>query len=352
MSQLDIQFRAGAVWLPGLELWLDAHRARKGPERVFVSHAHMDHTGRHREVMLTEATSRFMRSRLGGQRVEHILPWGEPRDFTGPTHPFRLTLLPAGHILGSAMAMIESGSERLLYTGDFKLRPGLAAEVCDPAPAVGCDVLIMETTFGRARYRMPPPEEVIQKMIHFCRETLARDETPVLLGYSLGKSQEILHSLAGAALPVVLHAQVLKLTRVYEALGHVFPAYEAHEPGVSCRRKVFLCPPGALTPALRGALHQPRVAVITGWAVDSGCQYRYGADAAFALSDHADFPDLIEFVRRVRPRRILTLHGFAADFAATLRELGFDASALGVDEQLTLPLGLTQPLAGSGTTSP
>ena len=159
----------------------------------------------------------------------------------------------------------------------------------------------------------------------------------MLLGYSLGKSQELLASLATAGLPVMLHESVAKLTKVYEQLGRTFPAYEVFDG--TARDRVLLCPPGAAAVGLLRATGRARTAVLTGWAVEPGCRFRYQADAAFPLSDHADFPDLIELVRQVAPRRIYTLHGFAADFAATLRELGFDAEALGVDEQLTLPLG-------------
>jgi DNA ligase 1 len=105
-----------------------------------------------------------------------------------------------------------------------------------------------------------------------------------------------------------------------------------------------LAPPGANLAALRRKLGRCRVAVLTGWAVDPGCRFRYRADAAFPLSDHADFPDLVELVKRVAPRRVFTLHGFAADFAAHLRTLGFDARALSEDEQLEL-----RPGRGGGT---
>src|SRR6185436_6500394 len=107
--------------------------------------------------------------------------------------PFQITALPAGHICGSAMALIETEGESLLYTGDFKLRPGLAAELCEPRPA---DILIMETTFGRPRYRIPAATSVWQQVHQFCRDTIAAGATPVLLGYSLGKSQEILRGLS------------------------------------------------------------------------------------------------------------------------------------------------------------
>ena len=332
MPALDFQFRDGGILFPHLGLWLDPHQAKR--ELVFVSHAHSDHIARHREVILTEPTARLMTARLGGRRTEHMMKFGEVREFSGGDGvPFRITLLPAGHILGSAMSLVECEGESVLYTGDFKLRPGLAAEVCEPRPA---DTLIMETTFGRPQYRFPDARDVMRDVIRFCEETLRADASPVLHAYSLGKSQELLCGLSGAGLPVVLHDATHKMTRIYEQFGHRFPAYEKHEAGQG-RGKVVISPPAART-ELMLALGPVRRAMITGWAIDPGCRFRYQCDAAFPLSDHADFPDLIEFVQQVQPQRVFTLHGFAADFAGTLRGLGFDARALGMDEQLELVL--------------
>lgn len=343
MAPLDFRYQRGGIWLPGAALWLDAHEVRPAPERVFVSHAHADHVARHPEVILSEPTARLMAARLGGERVMHVLPWHQPRTFDGPGGAIELTLLPAGHILGSAMAWIEQAGRSLLYTGDFKLRPSPAAEPCAPRPA---DVLIMETTYGRPGYEFPPEADVLEGILRFCRETLDNDETPVLLGYSLGKSQELLCGLADAGLPLALHPQVLKLTEVYASLGVMLPAYEALDPE-RLRGRVVVCPPNAGLARLRrgGRL---RTAVLTGWAVEPGARFRFGADAAFALSDHADFPELIEFVKQVRPRQVYTLHGFAADFAQSLRELGFAAWALSEPEQLGLILGDPRRNSGAG----
>jgi DNA ligase-1 len=333
VSGLTVQFVEGAVHLPQLGLWLDPHERQTGPERVFVSHAHSDHTAAHREVILSAPTALLMQARLGGKRLEHRLAFGETRLFENATRPYRLTLLPAGHIFGSAMALIEAEGQSLLYTGDFKLRHSLSAEPCEPRPA---DILIMETTYGRPEYRFPPTDEVLRAVVRFCYEALDREETAVLLGYSLGKSQELLRGLADAGLPIMLHASVHKLTKVYEQLGQSFPAHEPYEPGAA-KGKVLICPPPFANSALRRNLGHSRVAVLTGWAVERSCQYRYGADAAFPLSDHADFPDLIEMVKRVAPKKVYTLHGFAADFAQTVRALGFEAQALSEAEQLLLP---------------
>ncbi len=316
--------------MPQLELWLDPHWPRTGPEKVFVSHAHSDHVAAHREVILSAPTSRLMQARLPGKRLEHVLAFGETRAFGN----YEIRLLPAGHIFGSAMACIMAGGETLLYSGDFKLRPGLSAECCEPCRA---DILIMETTFGRPQYRFPPTPEVLKSIVRFCQESLDNDETPVLLGYSLGKSQELLCGLADAGFDLSLHGTAYKLTQIYEQLGQKFPKYERYEAGKT-KGKVLVCPPSVVGSAMLRNLGRSRTAVLTGWAADPNCRYRYGVDAAFPLSDHADFPDLLEFVKRVEPKIIYTVHGFAAEFAQTLRELGHDARALGIPEQMGLAL--------------
>ena len=327
-----IEFRAGNPFLPELGLWLDPHEPKTGAEKVFVSHAHSDHTAAHREVILSAATSRLMRARVPGERLEHVLEFDQPTHFEHAGVSYQLRLLPAGHIFGSAMAFLQSGDSSLLFTGDFKLRRGLSAEPCEPRPS---DVLIMETTYGRPQYVFPPTADVLEGIVRFCREALDNDETPVLLGYSLGKSQELLSSLGEAKLPLMLHGAIYNLTRIYEQFGQSFPPYERYEAGAA-RGKVLLCPPNVINSAMLRNLGKTRTAIITGWAVDPNCRYRYQCDAAFPLSDHADFPDLLEMVKRVQPKLVYTLHGFAADFARTLRERGVEARALSQDEQLVL----------------
>lgn len=341
MSALAVQYDHRGLYLPNLGLWLDPHEAQPGPDKVFISHAHSDHTALHREIIVSAATSRLMRARMRGDWQEIVLAYREARQFEHRGVAFTVTLLPAGHIYGSAMALIEAGGSSLLYTGDFKLRPSLSAESCEPHPA---DVLIMECTYGRREYRFPPAGQVLEGVIHFCREALNHEETPVLLGYSLGKSQELLCGLAQAGLPLMLHEQVYQLTELYKAFGHSFPAYSKFEKE-SARGKVLVCPPQASHSAALRHAAPVRSAVLTGWAMDPGCKYRFQAQAAFPLSDHADFPELLEMVRRVNPKKIYLVHGFTAEFAQTLRELGRDAQALGQEEQLTLPLAATRSAA-------
>ncbi len=331
----DVQFRGG-VWLPQIAWWLDAHFP---VDRSFVSHAHMDHVAPHREVLCSSGTARLMRARLPGEHVERILPYGQAERLDAHT---TVALHPAGHIFGSAQCLLEHDEHgSLLYTGDFKLRRGLSAEPCATPHA---DTLIMETTYGRAHYVFPPTEQVLGEIVRFCHSALEDEETPILFGYSLGKSQELLSSLAHAQLAVMLHPQTHKLTKVYEELGITFPPYREFS-AEALPGHVVICPPQANGSAFLKKIKKRRSAMITGWALDPGAIYRYQCDAAFPLSDHADFPDLLRFVDLVQPKRVLTLHGFAAEFARTLRDRGVEAWAVSQDNQLELTLAA--PEAGT-----
>src|SRR5438874_4414802 len=323
---IEIHYERG-IYLPQPDLWLDPWEAKR---LAFVSHAHSDHIAPHEEIIVSERTARLLERRMPGDRAEHILPFGEKRT----VHGIDLMLLPAGHIFGSAQCFLSVGDETLLYTGDFKLRPGKSAEQAEWQQA---DTLIMETTFGLPRYRFPRTEQVIDQIIAFCRETIDAGNVAVLLGYSLGKAQEILCSLEGAGLTPMLHGSVYQMTRIYEQLGQSFCKYVRYNPN-DVAGKVLICPPSANCSQMLERIARKRVAMISGWAVDPNAVYRYQVDAAFALSDHADYDDLIRYVDFVRPRRVFTLHGFAAAFACDLRARGVEAWALTEQNQMELHL--------------
>jgi DNA ligase-1 len=324
---IEVRYERG-VYLPQQNFWLDPWDAKRF---AFVSHAHSDHIAPHQEVIVSERTARLMQVRLPGWRIEHPLPFGERRSIRSVD----LMLIPAGHIFGSAQCLVFAGEETLLYTGDFKLRPGRSAE---QAKWRHSDTLVMETTFGMPRYRFPPTKEVIDQMVAFCGETIEAGEVPVLLGYSLGKSQEILCALEGNGLTPMLHASVYQMTRIYEQLGQSFCKYVRYNRN-DVSGKVLICPPSANCSPMLEHIPRKRVALISGWAVDPHAVYRYQVDAAFPLSDHADYDDLLRYVELVQPRRVLTIHGFAAAFASDLRARGLEAWALSEENQMELHFG-------------
>jgi Cft2 family RNA processing exonuclease len=257
-----------------------------------------------------------------------ILPYGEPREVRG----VEFTLWPSGHMLGGAQVTVAINGQRVLYSGDFKLKPNLAA---DPIVVPRAELLIMETTFGHHRYAFPPEDEVIARMAAWCETCLQDGVTPVLLGYSVGKGQEILAALAGHAFHFLLQDSIYQATQLAESLGTVFPPYERWVPGTGSGC-VVICPPHLRRWAVDHLPGGSRTAIVSGWAFDPSTRYRYGADAAFCLSDHADYQDLLHYVEQVHPERVYTVHGYATDFAAELRRRGCDAHALDEPDQLAL----------------
>jgi Cft2 family RNA processing exonuclease len=195
----------------------------------------------------------------------------------------------------------------------------------------------METTFGLPHYKFPPAAKTIARILEFCRSTLAEGSVPVLLGYSLGKAQEILAALAGAELPVMLHGSIWQMTQLYEELGAVFPPYVRFEPE-QVAGHVLICPPMTKGSAMLEKITDKRIAMITGWGLDEGAVYRYGCDSVFPLSDHADYGELMEMVDLVKPARVFTLHGYADEFALDLRRRGIDAWSLTGGNQLEFSL--------------
>src|SRR6478752_2753092 len=230
---MKVTFERG-IHLPELDLWLDPWDER---EAAFVSHAHADHIGNHREVILSETTAKLMAMRLPGRRLEHALPFRSTMEYRGAS----VTLLPAGHIFGSAQAHIRLGEETLLYTGDFKLKPGKSAEAIEWRQA---DTLIMETTYGVPRYAFPPVEQVIAELMKFCLEAVEEQLVPILFGYSLGKAQEILAALNGSGLRILLHPSVYRITKIYEELHQPLPEYYPYDESRTSG-SVVICPPNA-----------------------------------------------------------------------------------------------------------
>src|SRR5438105_2443462 len=128
------------------------------------------------------------------------------------------------------------------------------------------------------------------------------------------------------------------MTRIYKRFGQSFCRYARYNKN-EVAVKVLICPPSASHSAVIGKIPRKRVGMISGWAVDPNAIYRYQVDAAFPLSDHADYDDLLRYVELVGPKRVFTLHGFAAQFARDLRARGIEAWALTEENQMELTLG-------------
>jgi putative mRNA 3-end processing factor len=306
----------GGIFLTLAQLGVDVRRRQP---RCFVSHAHTDHIARHELALATTATARLYRHRLGPRHRVLEMEYRTPIEFAG----MRLTAHPAGHCLGSAMLFADDGHRSLLYTGDFKLGPSATSEIAEPPQA---DILIMECTFGRPQYRLPPREHVIARLLEIVHEALANGRTPVIHAYPLGKSQEVTKLLTTNGVPVLQHRVVYEVSCVYQQCGIDLGDFALFEGQPLNGHAVVTLPRTAREYRLPKLGHTVSIAV-TGWAKDENAKYRLGVDHALPLSDHADFDQLIETVERVEPREIFCTHG-PAEFADHLCDRGFNAYPL------------------------
>lgn len=301
------------LFLTAANLSLDVTRRQK---LGFMSHAHADHIATHELGFCTRETAALFHHRRGKKHRVKILPYHETTEFG----PLRLTTYPAGHCLGSAMLLAESDTQSLLYTGDFKLGPSVTSE---PAELPYADILVMESTFGRPQYRLPPREEVIEELITLVRDILKAGRTPVIHAYALGKAQEVSKLLTNAGLPVQQHPMTFAVSEVYREcgmdLGNVSEYKDKWKPG----HVVMTLPRGMKTFRLAG-IPDPVSIAVTGWAMDSSTKYRQKVDHALPLSDHADYTQLLETAEQVGAKAIYCTHG-PREFVEHLRLEGFNA---------------------------
>lgn len=306
--------------------------SRRQP-RGFISHAHADHMARHELAICTPETGQLYQHRLGKHLRFKPLPYREPLDFGD----LQLTTYPAGHCLGSAMLLADDGKERLLYTGDYKLGDSLTAAAAELPQA---DLLVMECTFGQPRYRMPPRAEVVQQLLDHVHHAMQQGRTPVVHAYAFGKAQEVTKILTTAGVPVLQHPQIWALSQVYEACGMPLASEQADYAcyaGAPLQGHAVVTLPKSMKGYRLAGLGSLTSLMVTGWAIDPGTAQRRGVDIALPLSDHADFDELVETVRRVDPKEVYCTHGPRVEqFAEHLCSLGFSAQPLAQDRQKKL----------------
>ncbi|MEJ2543935.1 MAG: MBL fold metallo-hydrolase [Calditrichaceae bacterium] len=167
------------ILIDHLDLWLDSKRVK---DFGFISHGHADHIARHRKIICSKPTADFIRIRLKNPQYR-ALEYNEPTEISDS----KITIHPAGHILGSSQIKIETMNGSILYTGDFRISQ---AKTVEAFQFVKTDILIMETTFGLPHYKFPSRESMETELLELCSSALNAGKTPVVFAYTLGKGQE------------------------------------------------------------------------------------------------------------------------------------------------------------------
>jgi putative mRNA 3-end processing factor len=297
--------------------------------RAVVTHAHADHaypgSGRY---LAAAPGEHVLRGRLGDTAAITTLSYGETLYVNG----VRLSLHPAGHILGSAQVRVESGGEVWVVSGDYKTGYD---KTCAPFELQRCHTFISEATFGLPIYRWPAQEDVFGEINAWWRRNQAEGRASVLFAYALGKAQRVLAGVDAASGPIYVHGAVHTVNSGYIAAGVQLPPSEyVHEFAARSGAKIdwsqalIVAPPSAQgTPWLR-RFGDISTAFASGWMRVRGQRRRRSVDRGFVLSDHVDWPSLLEVIAATGAERVLVTHGYVAPVVRWLREKGTDAYGL------------------------
>lgn len=314
---MKIEFTSEGIHLPEINLWLDN---TGNAETTWFSHGHADHArGHHHFVIGTPPTLQVFQHRFGAYSNPNYcgLEYGESTEFNGA----RLTPYPASHIVGAAQLLIEYKNERVVYTGDIKLRQPLCGPTTAPVP---CDRIIIESTFGLPVYRFLNRDQARERIVEFAQRCIAEGDTPVFIGYALGRGQEIVHTLCQAGVPTMVHGAIAGLIPVYEAQGYEFPGWEPYNARELAGRALVVVP--SFRNVLEAKGKSFRLAYVSGWAMLDNARARTGAEELIPYSDHGDFEELLTMVEQSGARQVDVVHGYTEAFARILRGRGLDAS--------------------------
>jgi putative mRNA 3-end processing factor len=295
--------------------------------RAVVTHAHGDHArpGSAAYLCATPGAG-LLRRRFGADAVVEHVPYGEPVVMGG----VRVSFHPAGHVLGSAQIRLDAGGEVCVVAGDYKRA---ADPTCTPFEPVPCDTFITESTFGLPIYRWDPTESIVDEIVEWWRGNEAAGRTSVLFCYTIGKAQRVLAELARRTdRPVLVHGMMLATIEAYREEGvrmlPVLPATERPRGAASFAGQLVLAPLSARgTPWMR-RLGDVSDAFASGLMRVRGVRRQRAFDRGFVLSDHADWPALLQTVADSGAPRVLATHGHAEPFARELSTLGLQSGVI------------------------
>ncbi|WP_374659680.1 ligase-associated DNA damage response exonuclease [Phenylobacterium sp.] len=275
--------------------------------RAVITHGHADHArAGHGTVIATPQTLAIMAERYGKDFAGSVQPlaYGESVSRDG----VEVTLVPAGHVLGSAQAVVRWKGLTMVVSGDYKRRRD---PTCPPFEPVPCDVFISEATFGLPVFRHPDDRHEIARLLRSVEQFPERAH--MVGAYALGKAQRIIALLreAGWERPIYVHGALERLNRLYEAhgvaLGPLAPATSDKKQDFA--GQIIVAPPSALADRWSRRFPDPVSAFASGWMQVRARARQRGVELPLVISDHADWDELTATVDELAPGELWITHG-------------------------------------------
>src|SRR5690554_4240322 len=308
-----IQFRPEGIYCPQADVYIDPWRP---VEKAIITHGHSDHARWGNKHYLCHILSEeILKLRIGQDISVQTVDYYESIFING----VQISLHPAGHIIGSAQVRLEYKGEVWVISGDYKV---FNDGVSTPFEPVKCNSFITESTFGLPIYDFEPFEGIYRDMNNWWKKNADDGYQSVIIGYSLGKAQNILQHLDSSIADVFLHGAVANINDAFRRSGLDFKGERIVEKidKTSLKGAAIVAPMSALgSPWLRK--FQPyRIAVCSGWMALRGARRRYGVDKGFVLSDHCDFKQLNYAVKETGAENVYVTHGYQTIYSKWLRE--------------------------------
>ncbi|MET0637095.1 MAG: ligase-associated DNA damage response exonuclease [Chitinophagaceae bacterium] len=318
MAEQLIQFTDRGLYCKAGNFYIDPW---KPVGKAVITHAHSDHARPgSASYFCHHFTKPLLQLRLGDYPYQ-TAGWNEPVYMDG----VKVSLHPAGHIIGSSQVRIEYKGEVWVVSGDYKTEDDGISGIFEP---VKCDTFITESTFGLPIYKWKPQSEIFESIGNWIGQNHAAGKTSVLMAYSLGKAQRLLGCIEATGLPIFLHGAVYNVHQALVNAGWKLPAVhhvQADTPKELYKGNVVIAPGSADgTPWIKKFLPY-NVGVCSGWMQVRGNLRRRNADAGFVLSDHADWDGLLNVIRATEAKRVFVTHGFQSAFSRYLTEIGIEA---------------------------
>ncbi len=294
--------------------------------RALITHGHGDHArSGHGAVLATPDTAAIMKVRYGVDCAGSFdaVPYGAQRNINGVS----IRLVPAGHILGSAQVVLEWAGQRAVVSGDYKRAHD---PTCAEFELVTCDVFVTEATFALPVFRHEPPGQEVQRLL----ASMARQpERTHLLGvYGLGKCQRMIKLVrqAGYEAPIYLHGALVALTDLYQELGIELGDCRPVS-GIDPKAlagELVMSPPSALADRWSRRLNDPVTVFASGWMRVKGRARQRGIELPLIVSDHADWPELLQTIVETGAEDVWVTHGREDALVHQLGVMGRRARAL------------------------
>ncbi len=288
----------------------------KPVERAIITHGHGDHAYFGNKYYLCHSyTKPILQSRLGENNYQ-ALEWNETISF----NQVRVSLHPAGHIIGSSQVRVECNGEVWVVSGDYKIEDDGISGKFEP---LKCNTFITESTFGLPIYKWKPQQEIYENIITWINRNKENGKTSIILAYSLGKAQRVLQAIKETTQTIFAHGAIFNMQQTLINAGwNITPVVRItpETPKELLKGSVVIAPPSADGSLWMKKFQPYSVGVCSGWMQVRGNARRRNVDAGFALSDHADWDSLLMTVKATGAERVFVTHGFQSAFSRYLNE--------------------------------